>query len=281
VLAEFVNWIAELTRPVESGPAIKPTGFPRPVEPPVPPVTPIHTPPIEPASLPAAPAKLPEPVSTEQAVQAVETVQTVETVSVARVHPPTSSTARSPLQATPAARRIVLKVCEPQLFEVSDPAQGYAWWVNGQRQSEESARFRFSTLQSGKHEVRVVALDDEATHLTWEVLTVPVPPSEAEVRQWLAEYQRALESRDFNRLRALGYLRSDQQLEALRGKLRSRQSYQTQIQDWQAEAQVGEVRLSFEQADRWRDETSRSLVVDYSTQNVTLVRQSCTQIVAR
>ena len=281
VLAEFVNWIAELTRPVESGPAIKPTGFPRPVEPPVPPVTPIHTPPVEPASLPAAPAKLPEPVSTEQAVQAVETVQTVETVSVARVHPPTSSTARSPLQATPAARRIVLKVCETQIFEVSDPAQGYAWWVDGQRQSEEGARFRFSTPQSGEHEVRVVALDDEATPLTWEVLTVPAPPSEAEVRQWLAEYQRALESRDFNRLRALGYLRSDRQLEALREKLRSRQGYQTQIQDWQAEVQVGEVRLSFEQADHWRDETSRSLVVDYSTQNVTLARQDCTQIVAR
>ncbi len=140
---------------------------------------------------------------------------------------------------------------------------------------------RFSTPQSGKHEVRVAALDDEATPLTWEVLIVPVPPSEAEVRQWLVEYQRALESRDFNQLQALGYLRSDQQLEALREKLRSRQSYQTQIQDWQAEAQVGEVRLSFEQADRWRDETSRSLVVDYSTQNVTLVRQSCTQIVAR
>jgi hypothetical protein len=39
--------------------------------------------------------------------------------------------------------------------------------------------------------------------------------------------------------------------------------------------------LSFEQADRWRDETTRSLVVDYSTQIVTLIRQGCTKIVAR
>jgi len=125
-LAEFVDWIVQLTRP-ESDPAINPTGSPRPIEPPVSPVTPVYIPPIEPASLPAAPAKLPEPVRTEQAVQAVETM------SVARVHPPTSSAARSPLEATPAARRIVVKVCETQLFEVSDPAQGYAWWVNRQR----------------------------------------------------------------------------------------------------------------------------------------------------
>jgi len=49
----------------------------------------------------------------------------------------------------------------------------------------------------------------------------------------------------------------------------------------QAEAQGNEVQLSFQQADHWRDPATRSLVVDYSSQNVTLVRPNCSRIVAR
>jgi serine/threonine-protein kinase len=60
-----------------------------------------------------------------------------------------------------------------------------------------------------------------------------------------------------------------------------RATAQVRIQDWQAEALNHEVKLSFEQADRWRDATTRSIMMDYSSQNMTLIRQDCARIVAR
>lgn len=247
---------------------------PQPVEPAIPAAAVSATLPVEPLPPPVTAAEL--PVSATQAAQAVETV------NVASVHPPTDDPVRAVLQATPSARQIAIKVCETQNFEVSGPEQGYAWWVGGQRQSEASARFRFSTSQPGRRELRVAALSDETAQLVWEILIAPVPPSEAEVHLWLAEYQLALEFEDLGRLQALGYVHSNRQLAALREKLEARQDYQVQVQNWQAETQQnGEVRVSFEQADRWRDETTRSLVVDYSKQSVTLIRQDCTKIVAR
>ena len=101
------------------------------------------------------------------------------------------------------------------------------------------------------------------------------------MRQWLETYQRALEAQDFDKLRELGYVRSDSRVGALREKFRARPQNQVRIQDWQAEAQDDEVRLSFQQVDRWRDPATRSLVVDYSSQSVTLVRPDCNRIVAR
>ena len=198
---------------------------------------------------------------------------------VAAVKAPKSA---PPLPVTPPAGRIALKACETQAFAVSDDApRRYAWWIDGQRQAEDGRQLRFAGQTAGQHAVRVAASGDEATGASWEVWVTPAPPSETEVRQWLEAYQRALEAQDFGKLRELGYLRSDSRAEALREKFRARPQNQVRIQDWQAEAQGNEVRLSFQQADRWRDPATRSLVVDYSSQSVTLVRPDCGRIVAR
>lgn len=187
-----------------------------------------------------------------------------------------------PLPVTPPAGRITLKACETQTFAVSDDAPWqYAWWIDEQRQTEEGRQLRFAGQAAGQHSVRVAASEDEATGASWEVWVTPAPPSETEVRQWLETYQRALEAQDFDKLRELGYVRSDSRVGALREKFRARPQNQVRIQDWQAEAQGDEVRLGFQQVDRWRDPATRSLVVDYSSQSVTLVRLDCNRIVAR
>lgn len=157
----------------------------------------------------------------------------------------------------------------------------YVWSIDGQRQTEQGQRLLLSGQLAGQHAVHVAVSEDEATGASWEVGVVPVPPSEAEVRQWLEAYRQALETENLPKLRELGYVRSDPGAEALREKFRTRPQNQVRIQDWQAEALRDEVRLSFEQADRWRDATTRSLVMDYSSQSVTLIRQDCARIVAR
>ena len=187
-----------------------------------------------------------------------------------------------PLWVTPPAGRITLKACETQTFTVNDNSpRRYAWWIDAQRQAEQEPRLFFSGRQPGQHTLRVAVNGDDSAGANWEVWVTPAPPSEAEVRQWLEAYRQALEAQDLAKLWELGYVRSDQQAEALRNKLRARSQNQVQIQDWQAEALNSEVRLSFEQADRWRDAATRSIVMDYSSQSVTLIRQDCTRIVAR
>ena len=186
------------------------------------------------------------------------------------------------LSATPPAGRILVKACETQTFTVNDnPSRRYAWWIDGQRQVEQGQRLLFSGQSAGQHAVRVAANGDDLTGVSWEVWVTSTPPSEVEVRQWLEAYRQALETENLAKLRELGYVHSDPQAETLREKFRTRPQNQVRIQDWQAEALGSEVRLSFEQADRWRDAATRSLVMDYSSQSVKLVRQDCTRIVAR
>lgn len=201
---------------------------------------------------------------------------------VATVEAPKSALPAPPLPATPPAGRIALRACETQTFAVSDNSpRRYAWWIDEQRQVEDGQRLLFAGQPTGQHTIRVAVSGDDATGARWEVWVTPVPPSEAEVRQWLEAYRRALEAGDITLLRELGYVRSDPQAAALREKLRTRPQNQVQIQDWQAEVLRDEVKLSFEQADRWRDPATRSLVVDYSSQSVILIRQDCARIVAR
>ena len=236
-----------------------------------------------PALRPIAPTEPPV------AIKSTETQATrppVQPVAPPAIHPPVAAVeapkSAPPLPVTPPAGRIALKACETQVFAVNDDSSGrYAWWIDGQRQPEEGRRLRFAGHATGQHTVRVAASGDEVTGANWEVSVSPAPPSETEARQWLEAYRRALEAGDLNLLRELGYVRSDSQAVALQEKFRTRTQNQVQIQDWQAEAQGNEVQLSFQQADHWRDPATRSLVVDYSSQNVTLVRPNCSRIVAR
>ncbi|MDS4026282.1 MAG: protein kinase [Candidatus Contendobacter sp.] len=281
--------------PANPEPAKPEPAKPEPAKPVDHPAPPAKENPVTPAT---PPPSVPHQEEEKQATPTLATVKPAESpptaplvqpIPVAVIQPPTpriaapKPTPPAPsLSAIPPAGRILLKVCETQTFTVNDnPPHRYIWWIDGQPQTEQGQRLLFSGQSAGQHTVRVAVNGNEATGASWEVGVVPAPPSETEVRQWLEAYRQALETENLAKLRELGYVRSDSQAEAMREKFRMRPQNQVRIQDWQAEALRDEVRLSFEQADRWRDTATRSLVMDYSSQSVTLVRQDCTRVVAR
>lgn len=189
-----------------------------------------------------------------------------------------------PLEVLPATEKLTLKTCAKQEFLVKEDAhhRRYAWWVDSQAQSEQGARLVFSSDQAGNHEVRVSVTSDAGTAShRWELTITAPAPSQNEVLGWLAEYEQALEQKDMSKLRELGYLRSDDQVSMLEQTPQARTNYEVIVQNVQTEAQSSEVRLRFDQVDRWHDEATYSMVVDRSSRSETLVRRDCDRVVAR
>ena len=188
-----------------------------------------------------------------------------------------------PLMVKPAQQSITVQACQSQIFQIEGAGgERYRWWVDDQQQSERDDRFDFTASQSGRYRIRVeVDAVDGASH-DWQVVIAPRPITETEVNRWLERYLRALEHKDMNTLRKLGYLSSEQDADRLQKQLQARQNYQVLIKDLNAVAQEETVSLEFEQVERWYNPDTYSTVVDYDvSRNLTLARQGCEHIVAR
>ena len=186
------------------------------------------------------------------------------------------------LQTSPEMESISVGMCERQTFSAeANGIERYQWRVNGNRQPEEGSHFRFSEMRAGHYAVEVKSIGTEpAAERRWQVVVSAEPPAEHDVHQWVEAYRQALQAKDLGKLRELGYVSSDQQANRLKKRLQERHEYQVHVQDLQARVQDQKVRLKFERVDTWNDRKTYSMVVDYLSEELTLVRRNCTQVVA-
>lgn len=184
------------------------------------------------------------------------------------------------LRVDPASSTVSMQACTEKSFQVTnaDEYGKFRWLVDGQKEAEQGQRFVFSPTDTGSHTVKVeaVAGGSSATH-AWQIQVTPAAIGEADVNQWLANYQQATEQGDAEALNALGELYSEQEIE----ELKQRQKYRMLIQDVRAVARDGKVDLKFEQVDQWYNPNRYTMVIDYTSQNLALTRSGCEKIVAR
>jgi hypothetical protein len=188
-----------------------------------------------------------------------------------------------PLQVQPAAKTVNISTCHTQLFSVigHDAEAPYRWWLDGKPQAQTGASFSFSEETSGAHEIRVAAGPGQGSPAhRWEVIVSAPSVTQAEVEQWLAGVQHALERRDIPKLKKLGYVHTEPEASDLLEKLQARQNLRILLQNVRAELAADHAQLSFERVDQWDDPKSYSMVVDYSSHEVRLVRQGCASLVA-
>lgn len=234
------------------------------------------------------------PRPTHDAAPVPETPAPAPVDSPAPAQPPLA-TKRSPeatelpkpapaLRVSPADAQVALDECRTQTFAVQSgpPEAQYAWWVDAQLRNETGTHLDFTDARPGHHEVRVEATGAAGTaRHTWEIEVRATAATQAQVRQWLDAYSRALQNKQIPKLRALGFIHRGTEAEALRKTLEPRQKYQVSIHNIQTETLEGEVSLSFRQMDSWYDPATYSTVVDHTAHRVTLVRVGCADIAAR
>lgn len=196
---------------------------------------------------------------------------------------PHAAPALVPLQVQPAAKTVNVSTCHTQLFSVigNESNAPYRWWLAGKAQAQTGASFSFSEETSGAHEIRVAAgTGQNSPDHHWDVIVSAPAVTQAEVEQWLAEVQHALERRDIPKLKQLGYIHTEPEASDLLEKLQARQNLRILLQNVRAELAADHAQLSFERVDRWDDPKSYSMVVDYTSHEVRLIRRGCASLVA-
>lgn len=185
------------------------------------------------------------------------------------------------LNVRPAYSPVQVPACTRQEFSVAPGEHDdYHWQLDGIDQAGNTSRYSFTAAQAGEHRLTVRATSGrQSTEHNWEVQVTPLPPDEAESRQWAGLYLAARQDADVPALVRLGYTGPGSN--ELQERLASRLAYRVRLEDLQFRQIGASSYLVIKRVDTWQDGKSHSMVVDYKTENIRLQRENCTGITGR
>lgn len=181
------------------------------------------------------------------------------TVTVAEPASPPSITA-----VQPTAERITAETDGALDFSAvaslaGDARKGavtYEWRIDsGQSRSTKTGQFRLPPLPAGTHKLTVVAVSPKGLKSAPRDWTIEIQPkttktalAESEVRDWLALYRRAWESKDVDLLIQLGEVTQDRASE-LRGTLAAYDDFRLEVKDLTIRIDADSARVTFRRED--------------------------------
>ncbi|MGH8589075.1 MAG: hypothetical protein ACREXX_06975, partial [Gammaproteobacteria bacterium] len=132
----------------------------------------------------------------------------------------------------------------------------YEWRIDtGPSRSTTAGRFRLPPLPAGTHKLTVVAVSPEGLKSAPRDWTIEVEPkatksalAESEVRDWLALYRRAWESKDIDLLIQLGEVTQDRAPQ-LRGTLAGYDDFRVEVKDLTIRIDADSARVTFRRED--------------------------------
>jgi hypothetical protein len=181
------------------------------------------------------------------------------TVAIAEPASPPSITA-----VQPAAERITAETDGALDFSAvanlaGDARQGavtYEWRIDtGPSRTTTTGRFRLPPLPAGTHKLTVAAVSPEGLKSAPRDWTIEVKPkatktalAESEVRDWLALYRRAWESKDVDLLIQLGEV-TQERAPQLRGTLAEYDDFRVEVKDLTIRVDANSARVTFRRED--------------------------------